>query len=120
MALIQGSTTCSRETPNQRSLKAFLGERTNVLGESAAITAGDAQVTERLDEQAVIVLDAGIYATASFVILLISGVAARKLFITSGLKSASDHGVGAVEKNAVKIKGAYGDDGLDNFRKRKA
>ncbi len=113
----QGSVSCGgNDVPNRRSLKAVRGDEAIVVRESADVTASGFKVT---DKQDVTVLDAGMYAAASFAILLISGVAARKLFITSGLKSASDYGTDAAGNSEISIKGVDGDDGLDNVRKRK-
>ncbi len=122
----EGATTCkpcasatgegSIDCPMlRRSLKAFQGEEA-VVGKSAAVTAdhGGLKLSVKQD---VTVLDAGLYAAASFAILLISGVAARKLFITSGLKSVSS--VESSDNNEISIKGADSDDGQDNVRKRK-
>jgi len=96
----------------RRSLQEFRGEDAFVRDVGAQLINARSE-----KQQEVNMVDAGMYAAASFAILLISGVAARKLFISSGLK-AGEFG-SQVASEDVSIKGADGDDGLDNVRRRR-
>ncbi len=107
------SQSCGIDSQNRRSLKEFRGDHA-VVREAGARSILNMQS----DKQAEVnMVDAGMYAAASFAILLISGVAARKLFTSTGLNKGEFGGDSASKD--VSLKGSDGDDGLDNVRKRR-